>query len=117
MSYAIDGTTITLTRGDTFRAEIAIQIDGEPYTPAFGDTVRFALKHRTLNNQKTEFTDPDPLILKDIPIDSMVLELEPEDTKPLGFGKYVYDLQITFADGTVSTFVTKAPFNLTEEVE
>ena len=117
MSYIIEDNIINLTRGDTLRVKVDITLDGEPYTPVQGDEVRFALKHRTLNSTKTEFTDPDPLILKQIPIDTMILELEPQDTKTLGFGKYAYDIQITFADGTVYTFITNEKFNLTPEVE
>ena len=117
MSYSINGNTITLTRGDTLRVLIEIEVDGEVYTPQNGDSVRFALKHKTMNSDSSEFTDEEPLILKDIPIDTMILQLDPSDTKNLGFGKYVYDVQITFADGTVCTFITKAPFKVTEEVE
>ena len=46
----------------------------------------------------------------------MILELEPNDTKTLDFGSYVYDVQITFADGRVDTFITEAVFKLTPEV-
>ena len=117
MSFNIEDNSITLTRGDTMRVQVDITIDGQEYTPVEGDTVRFALKHDKLKADKTDYIDTEPLILKTIPIDTMVLEIEPEDTKSLGFGKYVYDVQITFADGTVQTFITKAPFKLTEEVE
>ena len=117
MSFSVSGNAITLTRGDTLRVGVAIVIDDEEYIPVAGDQVRFALKHNRLNLDKTEYTDPEPLVLKDIPIDTMLLTLDPEDTKSLGFGRYVYDVQITFADGTVSTFITKAPFKITEEVE
>lgn len=117
MSYTVEDNSITLTRGDTFRGKVGIKVDGEQYTPVDGDVVRFALKHNKLNADKTEYTDPEPLILKTIPNDTLILELEPSDTKELGFGKYVYDVQITLADGTVDTFITKAPFKLTEEVD
>lgn len=72
MSYNITGTTITLTRGDTF---------------------------------------------KDIPIDTMMLTLEPQDTADLNFGKYVYDIQLTKANGKVDTFISKAILKLSEEVD
>ena len=45
MSYSVSGTTITLTRGDTFVALISItKQDGTPYVPNDGDKVRFAMK-------------------------------------------------------------------------
>lgn len=114
--YTINRTTITLTRGDTFLAEVNILRDNKPYTPEAGDRVRFALKHSLLNPDGTDFRDPDPLILKDIPIDTMVLRLDPEDTKSLGFGRYAYDIEITFANGIVDTFISNARFELTPEV-
>lgn len=117
MSHNVEGNSITLTRGDTLRLQVGIKVDEEPYTPVPGDSVRFALKHNVLNQDKSEYIDQEPLVLKSIPIDTMILTLVPEDTKNLGFGKYVYDVQITFADGRVDTFITKAPFKLTEEVE
>lgn len=116
MSVKVKKNEIKLTRGDTMRLKVVIKKDGVEYTPQEGDVVRFALEHDTLNSTGTEYTDPEPLILKGVPIDTMILMLNPADTKDLGFGRYVYDLEITFADGTVDTFITAMPFNLTEEV-
>lgn len=116
MASSVQGTSISLTRGDTLRVKINITLDDEPYTPQAGDSVRFALKHPTFNAKKTDYKDAEPLILKDVPIHNLILELEPEDTKPLDFGNYVYDLQITFADGRVDTFITEAKFKITPEV-
>jgi uncharacterized membrane protein YkoI len=47
----------------------------------------------------------------------MILTIEPEDTQDLDFGTYVYDIQITLADGTVDTFIADAKFNIGVEVE
>lgn len=88
---------------------MAIDIDGEEYTPAEGDAVRFAAKKA--------WTDEEPCILIDIPTDTLVLTINPEDTKQLEFGAYNYDLQITFANGDVATFVTKAKLKLEEEAD
>lgn len=46
----------------------------------------------------------------------MKLILDPADTKPLSFGKYVYDIQLTKSTGEVDTFITKGTMKLTEEV-
>lgn len=76
MSYNITGTTITLTRGDTFEALVsATKRDGTQYIPVAGDTIRFAMKEN--------YDDPRPLLVKDIPIDTMMLTLEPQDTADL----------------------------------
>lgn len=111
MSYTVKKTAITLTRGDTFKAQIEItDKDGNPYEIQPGDSVRFAMKKR--------YTDPDTevLINKTIPTDTLVLTLVPEDTKHLDFGSYVYDIQLTTAGGDIDTFITKATLTLTEEV-
>lgn len=109
MSYKVTGTTITLTRGDTFVATITISDSkGEIYEPVAGDAIRFALKK--------SYSDAQPLILKDIPVDTMRLVLDAEDTKDLEFGEYVYDIQLTKVTGEVDTFITKARLQLTEEV-
>lgn len=101
MSYSVSGTMITLTRGDTFSALITI-------TDLNGDRIRFAMKN--------DYNDETPLLIKEIPIDTMILTLNPEDTKHLPFGKYVYDIELTKATGEVDTFITKAILKLTEEV-
>ena len=110
MSYSISGTNITLTRGDSLTAKISIfNQDGSEYIPVQGDSVRFAMK--------ANYSDHSPLLVKDIPIDSLILSIKPEDTKLLSFGKYVYDIQLTRADGSVDTFIAKASLRLTEEVD
>ena len=53
----INGTNISVTRGDTL--DITIEIlypDGSQYTVREGDVIRFALKQR--------YSDAEPLILK-----------------------------------------------------
>lgn len=110
MSYSVKGTSITLTRGDSFAADIGIvQPDGEPYVPSEGDRIRFAMKRNV--------KDEEVLILREIPIDTLRLVLNPEDTKDLEFGSYVYDIQLTKSTGEVDTFITKSTLTLTEEVE
>lgn len=105
-----------MTRGDTFLATISITQGDEPYTPAAGDVITFALKHVKKNAAGTEYTDGEPLITKEIPHSTMVLQLDPEDTKGLGFGTYAYDVQIKMEDGTVDTFIADARLILRPEV-
>ena len=109
MSYSISGTMITLTRGDTFKALITItDPEGNQYVPVDGDRIRFAMK--------VDYKDKFPLLVKDIPVGTMILTIDPEDTKNLDFGRYVYDIELTKATGEVDTFITKATIKLTEEV-
>lgn len=110
MSYSIDeNNKITLTRGDTLIARIKIiTSEGDPYEPSENDTVRFAMK--------ASVKDEEPLLIKDIPVSTMELRIESEDTKKLPFGKYVYDVELAKETGEVDTFITKSPLVLTEEV-
>ena len=110
MSYSVKKNTIYLTRGDTFRATIALKdAEGEIYTPIEGESIRFAMKKH--------YEDETPLLLKTVPIDTLELVILPADTKELPFGDYVWDMQITRENGDVDTFITKAQLVLTEEVE
>ena len=111
MALKVNGTTIQVTRGDTVRLQIElIDSEGHEYIPQEGDSIRFAMKE--------DYDDISPIILKEIPIDTLVLQLDPEDTKNLPQPSiYVYDIQITYADGSVDTFIDRAKFKLTEEVE
>ena len=108
--HEIKGTTIRLTRGDSFYVRVGMKHkDGTVYTPHEGDVVRFALS--------TDFTKRlPPLVLKDIPIDTQLLHLVPEDTTNLDYGVYRYDIELTTADGDVDTFIEKAKFKISEEV-
>ena len=111
MSVKISGTTITATRGDTIKVFIPMEYeDKTPYIPAEGDKVRFALKR--------DYDDETVLIEKTIPTDTLLLKIDPEDTKNLPQpSQYVYDVQLTYANGEVDTFIAKAKFKITEEVD
>lgn len=96
--YSINGTTISVTKGDTLIAAIGITKDGETYVLQEGDSVRFALK--------TSYTDSTCLILKQIDPESLILRLEAAETKALEVGSYVFDIELTFANGDVDTFIS-----------
>ena len=116
MSYVVDGTTVKLTRGDSMELDVGIKINGEDYIPVEGDSIVFALKKDKMKSDKTAYVDVEPLVQKTISWDTMKLLLEPNDTKSLPFGDYVYDIQITFANGRVDTFINNAKFILAPEV-
>lgn len=112
--FKIIGDTIFLPRGDSFYAQIGIRrADESDYIPDEGDVIRFAVKKK--------YSDATPLILKTIPYDSLILHLEPEDTKALEFGRYVYDIEVTDTNGDVTTIIPEDPekeaiFNIGKEV-
>ena len=106
----ISGKTIRMTKGDTLEVPVNIMTkEGLVYIPAAGDVIRFAMK-------KT-YEDVEPLILKTIPNDTLILRLESSDTKNLEVSKipYVYDIELTTVTGTVDTFLSGSLY-LTEEV-
>lgn len=108
-----DKFNIKMTRGDTFVRNIILTKNGETYTPEQGDIIRFAMSKVYKGKSGYE------LILEKV-IDNNSLEwiIESEDTADLPYGKYVYDLQITYgATGYVETFANKKTLTLTEEVE
>lgn len=116
MSFKVNKTTITLTRGDTLILHLNLTVDGEPYESNPEDSIRFALKSDKVLANK-EYSDKEPLILKDIPTNTLELKIDPEDTKSLPFGNYKYDIEFRRAsDGFVRTFIADADFVISREV-
>jgi hypothetical protein len=110
---------ISVTRGNTFVTTLTIRWrrSGEEYTPQEGDSIQFALKRKLMTVDRTEYRDPEPLVIKSIPIDTLELRLNPGDTEPLGFGEYAYDIKFVFADGFVDTIINNGAFSLLPEVD
>lgn len=106
--YEVNGDSIKLTKGDTFIAKVDIFQNNEEYIPATGDVVRFALKRL--------YSDDECLIYKVIPNDTLILKLDPQDTNTLEVSTYYYDIELTFANGDVDTFIS-GKLKLTNEVE
>ena len=107
---------IIMTRGDTLILDIKIvDKDGNDYVPDPHDQLRFALKRH--------YTDQEPLLMKTIPIDTCQLRIDSNETKPfIQPGDYVYDIQLTYGDGIVSTIIPNenakvAKLKIVEEVE
>lgn len=110
MMVRLRKNNIIMTHGDTLDVVLSL-VDrcGKKYVPATGDTIRFALKK--------EYSDIDPIMVKNIPIDTMRLRIESTETKELEQpGVYVYDIQLTMADGTVDTVIPKGRLVIEEEV-
>lgn len=108
----ISGNRIIMTRGDTFSAQVEIyEQNGDPYEPQTGDRVRFAMKERSRNGCGRV------LLYKEIPISTLVLQLNPEDTEPFPYGEYGYDIELTKANGVVDTFIAEATIELRWEAD
>lgn len=108
----VNGRNISMTRGDNEVIKVSLtDKDGAHVPLVSGDTVHFTVKTDTLTNTKliqkiiTEFIDGDAYI-----------SIEPRDTKLLDYNSYVYDVQLTKANGNVVTVVPPARFTVLEEV-
>jgi len=67
--FSIKDNNITLTRGDTLLLQINLTAEDEPYVPQEGDSLRFAMKRKYTDD------DSDVVLVKNIPIDTCVLEI------------------------------------------
>lgn len=95
---------ITLTRGDT--AVIDFSLDN--YEVATGDSIVLTVK-KTVNDTTNVFQ-------KTLDVDNAQFVIEHNDTKDLAYGKYMYDIQLTTAEGKVFTVITPHYFVLDSEV-
>lgn len=108
MSYTIQGKKIKMTRGDTIVAPIEIMNqDGTPYEMQPGDSVRFKMRG--------EDEDSEPIITKDVT--SGTLTIAHEDTASLDTGSYFFDVQMTFASGSVDTFIPEGTVVILPEAD
>ena len=102
-----DGT-FEIVRGDSasFKIRLYQNSGGTPveYEPKEGDTFLFTVK----KNTKTE----DIIFQKSGPN----VDIAPEDTEGLPYGKYVYDVQFTYASGFRDTVIRPNTFIILEEV-
>lgn len=104
--------SISITRGDSATFIVSMKKDGVVVPFEAGDKVYFTVKTSVNTAQKliqkiiTEFTEDG---------EAMIYIL-PEDTKQLEFKQYVYDVQLTAADGSVTTFIKPSGFIVGGEV-
>ena len=97
----VTDNVITIVRGDTLEIPIFIKTSaGTEFKPSEGDVIRFAIK--------ASYSKTSPVLInKIIPSDTMILRLESCETKQLQARKknYVYDIELTTAEGYVDTFL------------
>lgn len=105
------GTTIEMFRGDseTLTIKARDKVTKAQIPLVTGDTVKFTVRRKeseAISFQKsvTAFVDGNALV-----------EILPADTVGKEPGRYVYDVEITFADGDVKT-PAKGTYNLKGDV-
>lgn len=91
--YNILGSYIRMKKGDSFSCSIDVCLKMNQKFSA-DDEICFIARNGD--------TSPD-LINKKIPLETMWLQLEPDDTKKLSAGTYSYAVKIFFANGAVDT--------------
>lgn len=108
----IQGTNISMTRGDSQSIIISVKDkDGNKVPLITGDMIYLTVK-QSINTEKkvlqkvvTQFEDGNAII-----------EITPDDTKDIPFRTYVYDIQLNRVDGTVSTIIPPSNFIIGGEV-
>ena len=97
--WSIEGNKITLTHGDTLPIGVTnLKLNGVAYTPQEGDVIKWAVK--------TDPEDAEPILEKVIPNDTLQTQLTMAESESLPLGNLVWDLQITFANGTNYTWLS-----------
>ena len=107
-----NGTDLKMIRGDS--GSITLEIEdqnSEKYEFQEGDIVYLTVK---------ESPKKEEIILQKIitifPENKATIDIEPQDTSHLGYRSYVYDIQLTMANGRVKTVVPMSYFELLPEV-
>ena len=94
----LTGTRIYLTCGDS--ANIALPL--ADYVPADGDKIYFRLKKSVFGKNL--------LLVKEIPPDTLTLELKHSDTANLQFSTYRYEVEVISATGSSTTLIENGEF-------
>jgi hypothetical protein len=110
--YGTDKKNIEMTRGDSETIQITFKNGGAIVPFAAGDTVCFSVKESVNTNQyifqvKCTIFEADG---------SAIIQIKPSDTKNCKFKTYKYDIQLTKADGTVTTIIEPHEFRVGEEI-
>jgi hypothetical protein len=100
--------SIELTRGDTARLVIPLELEGgEDYTMQPDDVLTLSLKRSKRDAE---------CALQKVVTGTNEFHIEPKDTKGLDFYKYKYDVQLTTASGDNYTVIPYNIFKITAEV-
>lgn len=98
---------IYITRGDSAYLDFdLVDATGEPITLDAGDEIRCEVR---------ESGNGGKLFFEGLIENNSCWHIRPEDTEDATKSKYVYDIQIEYANGDVITFVPLSDFVLLEE--
>ncbi|KMO86060.1 hypothetical protein AB840_09960 [Megasphaera cerevisiae DSM 20462] len=105
--FKVINNKVYLTRGDS--APLPLDVadkDGNPYTPQSDDVVVLTVKKTTAD---TAYLTQKHLV-------DGVFSFIPTDTESWDYGDYVYDVQLTMANGYTDTIIQPSLFRIMEEV-
>ena len=106
----VTGNKIQLTRGDTMILQINLKDEtGEEYIPVETDKIYFRLKKQQ--------TSKEILIEREIPYDTLILQLNEEDTEDFRFGTYYYEVELVTESNYHFTAIADTEFEITTELE
>ena len=89
-----------LTRGDTGLYSITLyDAEGSEYVPTADDTITFYMMKKDCDDLDNS------ILIKDIPYDTMQLELLPSDTADLPTGSYAYRIRLQDGFGHTWTVI------------
>ena len=107
----INGKNIRLVRGDSDSITVQLSEGNEAKQLVTGDIVYFTVKKSPYVSAKVF-----QITITEVVDGKAIIPITHDDTKDLEFKLYVYDIQITFADGTVKTIVPPSQFEIMPEV-
>ncbi|MEG1562282.1 MAG: hypothetical protein RR365_00895 [Bacteroides sp.] len=108
----ISNGNIIMVRGDTARFSISIYCPDSSktkYVLKDGDKVVFTVRRLPKKGITDDFIFQKVFVNNQIAID-------PYDTATLDYGDYIFDVELTFANGDVNTIIEKHVLTLKEEV-
>ena len=103
----VNGTNITIVRGDTDSLTVACNMQGETFPFVTGDAVFFTVKENAtdsvekLQKTVTEFVDG-----------KAIFEFTAEDTRDMRFKDYLYDVRLVTHEADNITIVQASVFTV-----
>lgn len=97
----INGTDITLTRGDTLTLTVVLKQGTQTYEPPQTDVIRIACSKDWKGMPGYEL-----IFSATIPLDTLTVTIPSTTTGAMKYGAYNYDVEITHDDGCVDTVIS-----------
>jgi len=108
----VTGNNMSMTRGDSESFTVSYTVASGVNIPLVaGDTIYFTVKEnihtKVIILQK---------IITEFDSGTAIIKIDHVDTQDVIYGNYFYDIQLTKADGTVTTIIPPSKFSITGEV-